>query len=179
MFVLNGVAIGLLVRRPPPCKPSHLPASLSNLLTHLNCKAGGMNSVKRCCLQSARAARASRPWRPLGLGLRGIALLGYTELGVVDAEDGLSDDLDCLAGDFLLIRIFAGAQLALNQDRIALFEGAGKLGEVAPGSDAEPIRGFMRLVGLVRPLLCGGDGKARYRSAALSGHRFCVLAEVS
>jgi hypothetical protein len=57
----------------------------------------------------------------LGLGLCGIALLGYTELGVVDAEDGLSDDLDGLAGDFLLIRIFAGAQLALNQDRIALF----------------------------------------------------------
>ena len=62
------------------------------------------------------------PSWPLGLGLSGIALLGYTELGVVDAEDGLSDDLDSLAGDFLLIRIFAGAQLALNQDRITFLE---------------------------------------------------------
>jgi hypothetical protein len=33
----------------------------------------------------------------------------------------LSDELDGLTGDFLLIRIFAGAQLALDQDRIALF----------------------------------------------------------
>jgi hypothetical protein len=96
-------------------------------------------------------------WRPLGLGLRGIALLGYTELGVVDAEDGVSDDLDCLPSDFLLICIFAGAQLALDQDRIALLEGAGELGEVAPCGHAEPVRGLVRLVGLVRPLLGGGD----------------------
>jgi hypothetical protein len=81
-----------------------------------------MNSVKQCwhLLQSVRAAFSSRPRRPLGLGLCGVALLGYTQLGVVDAEDGLSDDLDCLAGDFLLIRVFAGAQFALNQDRVAL-----------------------------------------------------------
>jgi hypothetical protein len=118
-----------------------------------------MNSVKRCwhVLQSVRAARASRPWRPLGLGLCGVALLGYTQLGVVDAEDGLSDELDGLACDFLLIRIFAGAQFALNQNRIALFEGAGELGEVAPCGHAEPVRGFVRLVGLVRPLLGGGE----------------------
>src|ERR1700733_12335549 len=89
------------------------------------------------------------PSWPLGLGLRGVALLGYTQLGVVDAEDGLSDDLDCLAGDFLLIRIFAGAQLALNQDWISLFVGTGELGEVAPCGDAEPVRGFVRLVGPV------------------------------
>src|SRR3984885_1180652 len=96
------------------------------------------------------------PRRPLGLRLCGVALLGYTELGVVDAEDGLSDELDCLAGDFLLIRVFAGALLALNQDRIALLEGAGELGEVAPCGHAEPVRGFMPLIGLVHPLLCGG-----------------------
>jgi hypothetical protein len=59
------------------------------------------------------AARAREPPSgPLGLGLCGIALLGDTDLGVADAEDGLSDDLNCLAGDFLLIRIFAGAQFA-------------------------------------------------------------------
>jgi hypothetical protein len=73
-------------------------------------------------------ALASRPSEAIGLGLCGIALLGYTQLGVVDAEDGLSDELDGLAGDFLLIRIFAGAQLALDQDRIALLEGAGEFG---------------------------------------------------
>lgn len=33
-----------------------------------------------------------------------------------------TDELDGLAGDFLLMRIFTGAQLALNQDRIALLE---------------------------------------------------------
>jgi hypothetical protein len=138
-----------------------------------------MNSVKRCCLQSVRAAFSSRPRRPLGVGLCGVALFGYTQFGVVDAEDGLSNEFDRLAGDFLLIRVFAGAQLALNQDRIALFEGAGEFGEVAPCGNAEPIGGFMRLVSLVRPLLGGGDREAGYGSAALSGHRFCVLAEVS
>ena len=103
-----------------------------------------MNSVKRCCLQSVRAAFSSRPRRPLGLGLCGIALLGYTQFGVVDAEDRLSYELDGLAGDFLLIRIFAGAQLALDQDRIALLEGAGELREIAPCGHAEPVRGFVR-----------------------------------
>ena len=121
-----------------------------------------MESVKQCChlLQSVRAAFSSRPRRPLGLGLCDVTLLGYTQLDVVDAEDGLSDEFDGLASDFLLIRVFAGAQFALNQDRVALFEGAGELGEVAPCGHAEPVRGFMRLVGLVRPLLCGGDGEA-------------------
>ena len=77
-----------------------------------------MNSVKRWChfLQSVRAAFSSRPRRPLGLGICGVDLVGYTQLGVVDAEDGLSDELDGLTRDFLLIRIFAGAQFALNQD---------------------------------------------------------------
>jgi hypothetical protein len=56
-----------------------------------------------------RVVRAAQPpIGPLGLGLRGVALLGYTEVGVVDAEDGLSDDLDGLAGDFLLIKQISG-----------------------------------------------------------------------
>jgi hypothetical protein len=46
------------------------------------------------------------------------ALLGYTQLGVVNARDGLSDDLDRLAGDFLLVRIFA-VQLTLDKDVVA------------------------------------------------------------
>jgi hypothetical protein len=40
---------------------------------------------------------APRAVRALGLGLGGVALLGYTDLGVVDAEDGLSGDLDLQA----------------------------------------------------------------------------------
>ena len=55
--------------------------------------------------------RESLPWRPLGLGL-----LGYTDsatpiLGVVDAEYDLSDELDSLADDFLLIPIFTVAHV--------------------------------------------------------------------
>jgi hypothetical protein len=69
---------------------------------------------------------------------------------------------------FFLIRIFAGAQLALNQDRITLLEVTGELGKVAAGGHAEPVRGFMRFVGLVGPLLGGGNRKAGYGSAALA-----------
>jgi hypothetical protein len=116
--------------------------------------------------------------RPLSFGLCGVALLGLSEFAVVDAEDGLSDDLEGLTGDLLLIRVFAGAKLPLDQDRLALLEGAGELGEVAPRGHAEPVRGLVRFAGFVRPLLAGGDGKAGDRSAALGADRFCVLAEV-
>jgi hypothetical protein len=96
----------------------------------------------------------TRASRPLGLGLRGIAMVSYTELGVVDAENVLSDDFDGLAGDFLLIRIFTGAQFARHQDRIVLLRELANLVNLpyAPrgtGRDS-------RLVGLSVQLLSGG-----------------------
>jgi hypothetical protein len=85
-----------------------------------------MNSVKRCChfLKNVRA---------LSLGLCGTALLGYSEFGVVDAQGGLGSEFDGPACDLLLIRVFAGAELALDQDRIALLR---KLANLAGGRNS-------------------------------------------
>jgi hypothetical protein len=101
----------------------------------------------------------TRASRPLGLGLRGIAMVSYTELGVVDAENVLSDDFDGLAGDFLLIRIFTGAQFARHQDRIVLLRELANLVNL-PHAPRGTGRGFMRLVGLSVHYLAGATMRA-------------------
>jgi hypothetical protein len=73
-----------------------------------------MNSVKRYChlLQSARAVRESRCLGGrLASGSEASPWSAAPILGVVAAEYGLSGELDGLAGDFLLIRIFTVANV--------------------------------------------------------------------
>jgi hypothetical protein len=108
----------------------------------------------------------------------GIALLGDSEFVVVDAKNGLGNDLDGLAGDALVVGIFPGAEFSLYKDGVALFERAGEPGQIIPGGNAEPVGGFVLGAALIRPLFIGGDGKAGNGPAGIGGEGFCIFAEV-